>query len=113
MLLYTPADTNPIETTPRLELRANQAFSTRAVIGPRGANLTGARLSAATLDGVNLAEAIGWAEIGSISYASIEGVRSPPDGFIVVARGQGAVERVTPPRSRTSNCRTRSTFRIV
>lgn len=58
----------------------------------RGANVAGARLSAATLDKADLTDVTGWAEIGNISYASIEGVRYAPKGFIEHALGQGAVD---------------------
>jgi hypothetical protein len=56
----------------------------------RGANLTGARLSAATLDGADLTEVIGWSEVTSISYASIDRLRHAPPGFLAFAREGGA-----------------------
>jgi hypothetical protein len=60
------------------------------------ADLTGARLSAANLDGADLNDVIGWAEIASISHASIEGVRRPPEGFVAWARKNGAVDSGAP-----------------
>ena len=60
------------------------------------ANLTGVRLSAANLEGADLTDVTGWAEIASISHASIEGVTRPPEGFLAWARSQGAVDSKTP-----------------
>lgn len=61
----------------------------------RGANIAGARLSGATLDGADLSEVIGWNEVGSLSYTSIEGIRYAPAGFIDFAQQNGAVDRHT------------------
>jgi hypothetical protein len=60
------------------------------------ADFTGARLSAANLEGADLNGVTGWAEIASISHASIEGVRRPPEGFVAWARRNGAVDSETP-----------------
>ena len=56
----------------------------------RGANLSGARLSAATLDGADLTDVIGWNEVSSISYASVDRLRHAPAGFLAFARAGGA-----------------------
>ncbi|MBL0172098.1 MAG: pentapeptide repeat-containing protein, partial [Gemmatimonadaceae bacterium] len=61
----------------------------------KGADITGARLSAATLDGADLTDLIGWRELRSISHASIEGVRHTPSGFQAFALEQGAVNAAT------------------
>ncbi len=79
----------------------------------RGANLTGARLSAATFDGADLADVVGWSRIASIGYASIEGVRNPPDGFIAFAREQGAVDRATPTPLENNELSHSQHFRII
>ena len=59
----------------------------------RGANITGARLSGATLDSADLSEVVGWNEVGSLSYASIEGIRYAPAGFLEFAQEKGAVDK--------------------
>jgi uncharacterized protein YjbI with pentapeptide repeats len=61
----------------------------------RGADLSGARLSAATLDGADLNDVVGWDKIASLSYASVDGVRNAPKGFLDFARGHGAVDHST------------------
>ena len=61
----------------------------------RGANIAGARLSGATLDGADLSEIVGWNEVGSLSYASIEGIRYAPAGFLEFAHAHGAVDKRT------------------
>jgi hypothetical protein len=61
----------------------------------RGANIAGARLSGATLDGADLSELLGWNDVGSLSYASIEGVRYAPAGFLEFAQERGAVDKRT------------------
>ncbi|HYW31559.1 MAG TPA: pentapeptide repeat-containing protein [Gemmatimonas sp.] len=58
-------------------------------------NIEGARLSAATLDDAELYGVVGWESVRSLSHASIEGLRRPPQGFVSFAREQGAVDRVT------------------
>jgi hypothetical protein len=64
----------------------------------RGANIAGARLSGATLDGADLSEIVGWTEVGSLSYASIEGIRYAPAGLLEFARENGAVDKHTAAR---------------
>lgn len=61
----------------------------------RGANIAGARMSGATLDGADFSEVVGWNEVGSLSYASIEGVRYAPAGFLEFAQEKGAVDKRT------------------
>ena len=61
----------------------------------RGANIAGARLSGATLDGADVSEIVGWNDVGSLSYASIEGIRYAPAGFLEFAQEKGAVDKHT------------------
>ena len=79
----------------------------------RGANLTGARLSAATLDRADLTEVRGWEKLSSISYASIEGIRSVPAGFLDYAYENGAVDRRNPTKLDDDDVSYSQQFRIV
>ena len=65
----------------------------------RGANIAGARLSGATLEGADLSDLIGWTDVGSLSYASIEGIRYAPAGFLEFAQEKGAVDKRTVART--------------
>lgn len=40
---------------------------------------------AATLDGADLRDVVGWNEVSSVSYASVEGIQHPPAGFLPFA----------------------------
>ncbi len=61
----------------------------------RNADLTGARLSAATLGDADLTDVAGWDKVASLSYASVDGVRNAPKGFLEFAYGSGAVDHST------------------
>lgn len=61
----------------------------------RGANVTDARFSAATLDGADLRELVGWQNLKSISHASIDNILNVPHGFETFALEQGAVNAKT------------------
>ena len=79
----------------------------------RGANVAGARLSAATLDLADLTEVQGWDKLSSISYASIEGLRSVPAGFLDYAYENGAVDRRNPTKLDDDDVSYSQQFRIV
>lgn len=78
-----------------------------------GANLAGARLSAATLDDADLTDAVGWHEITSISYASVQDVRNAPAGFLKFAREHGAVDAATPTPLENDEVSYSQAFRIL
>jgi len=79
----------------------------------RGANLAGARLSAATLDRAELTELRGWKEVSSISYASIDGIRNAPAGFLDYAHENGAVDQGAPTQLESDEVSFSQHFRIV
>ena len=79
----------------------------------RRTKLAGARLSAATLDGADLTDVLGWNEVSAISYASVEGVRNAPEGFLKFAREQGAVDSVTPTPLESEEISYSQSFRIL
>jgi len=58
-----------------------------------GADFHEADLSFARLDGANLKGIKNWKNIRSLSYVAIEGVKNAPDGFVKLARQQGAYEK--------------------
>ena len=79
----------------------------------RGANIAGARLSGATLDGADLSEIVGWNEVGSLSYASIDGIRYAPAGFLEFAQENGAVDKRTATRFETDDASHSHQFRAM
>jgi Pentapeptide repeats (8 copies) len=58
----------------------------------KGATLAGATLAAAELGGADLSEVRGWEQLGSISYARIDGVRHAPHGWREWMLTRGATE---------------------
>ena len=58
----------------------------------KGATLVGATLAAAELGGADLSEVRGWEQLGSISYARIDGVRHAPNGWREWMLTRGATE---------------------
>jgi hypothetical protein len=78
----------------------------------KGATLAGATLAAAELGGAELSEVRGWEQLASVSYARIDGVRHPPNGWREWMLARGATEGadvsddVDEPRSFSQDWRT-------
>jgi len=56
----------------------------------RGADLTGARLSAVNLAGADLFDVRGWREIATVAHANVAELRTAPRGFVEWALLNGA-----------------------